>query len=173
MNDDKKRICTELWAEHEARIRKMCIFKLQSCPSEIDDVVADVCLALCKKVSESGPPEKPREWLYGALHNLLNGKYKEIYAKRENETDYPNDEFELPFSDNSIRQKENQIYFEEAIKKAENKLKNDDYLMLSYAIKDSKIKDIAADLNKTETAVKQKRYRTFQKMREICKDFEK
>lgn len=173
MNDDEKRICAELWDEHGSFIRRMCEFKLISSPDEIDDVVGDVCLALCKMVSESGPPENPRAWLFKVFSNLLNGKYREIYAKREKETEYLDEEYDFPFRDNSIQQKENQIHFEELMKKAEGRLKEDDYEMLGYIYAGYKAKEIAKILNKSEAAVKQKRYRICKKMREIENEMKK
>ena len=174
MNVDEQRICTELWDEYEPMVRRLCVFKLQSCPVEIDDVVAEVCLALCEKVSKSGPPEKPREWLIAVSHNLLNGKYKEIYAKRENETIYSDEEYDLSFRDNSIQHKEDEIFVTQLMKRAESTLKNDDYVLIDYSVNtDLKLKGIAADLNKTESAVKQKRYRVFQKLRKIYKSMDK
>lgn len=174
MNDDEKKLCAELWDKYEPMIRKMSNYKLQSSKSEIEDLIADVCLALCKKVHESGPPEKPKEWLIAVFNNLLNGKYKEIYAKRENETIYSDEEYDMPFRDNSIQQKEDEIFAAEILKKAEGTLKKDDYVIIdSSVIKDLKLKDIAANLNKTENAVKQKRYRVFQKLRKISENLEK
>lgn len=173
MNDDEKKLCTELWIQYEPMIRRMSVFKLQSNKAEIEDLIADVCLALCSKVDESGPPEKPREWLIGVFNNLLNGKYREAYAKRENETEYSDEEYELPFRGNSIEQKEDQIYFEELVKKAEGVFKEDDYVILDHAVRDTKLKDIAVELNKSVDAVKQKRYRVFEKLRKIDKEMKK
>lgn len=174
MNVDEQRICAELWAEHESLIQGLCVFKLQSCPVEIEDVVADVCLALCEKVSKSGPPEKPKEWLIGVFYNLLNSKYKEIYAQRENETSYSDEEFDLPFCDDSFRKKDNELLVADLLYKAKGKLKNDDYALLDYTFnKCFKAKEIAADINKSEDAVKQKRYRIYQKLRKIYKSMDK
>lgn len=173
MNVDEQKLCAELWVEYEPMIRKMSTFKLQSCQAEIDDVVAEVYLALCKKVAESGSPEKPKEWLIAVFNNLLNGKYKEVYAKREKETGYSDEEYDLPFRDNSIQQKENQIYIEDLLKMAEGKLKDDEYEMLGYTYSGYKIKDIAAKVNKSEDAVKQKRFRVYQKLRKIFEKLEK
>lgn len=173
MNDDEKKICIELWGQYEPTIRKYCVFKLQSNKDEIEDLVADVCFMLCKKVHESGPPEKPKEWLFSVCRNLLNGKYKDYYEKRDNETVYTDEEYELPFRGNSIEQKEDQIYFEELVKKAESILKEDDYVILDHAVRDTKLKDIAVELNKSVDAVKQKRYRVFEKLRKIDKEMDK
>lgn len=167
MNDDEKRICAELWAEYEPTIRKMSEFKLQSNKAEIEDLVADVYLALCKKVSESGPPEKPREWLFKVHENLLNGKYKDYYIKRDKETSYSDEEYDLPFGDNSLKEKEFKMLLDDLLKKADGKIDADDYLLLWYTFSGYKLKEIAELMNKSESAVKQKRYRLYIKLRKI------
>mgnify|MGYP004447395681 CR=1 FL=1 len=46
MNENQRKICTEIWQEHESQLRKICKIKLQSHPNEIDDVMSEVSLAL-------------------------------------------------------------------------------------------------------------------------------
>ena len=46
MNENQRKICTEIWQEYESQLRKICKIKLQSHPNEIDDVMSEVSLAL-------------------------------------------------------------------------------------------------------------------------------
>ena len=170
MNVDEKRICAEIWESHEPLIRKICSIKLKSSPNEIDDVVSDVFLALCKQVSESGAPEKPREWLCGTLRNMLNKKYTAIYKIRENETSLSDEEFRLPLNNDDINRKENEIYIEELMKLFDNKLNDSDLELLDYIFNHGlKSKKIAVLKNTTEAAIKQKRYRLYLKLRKIVR----
>lgn len=174
MNVDEKRICEELWDKYKDKIHKVCEYKLKSHPSEIEDVVAEVYYALCKKVHESGVPEKPKEWLYGVFYNVLNGKYREIYARRDHEVSFPEDELDLPFRFDTINRKENEIFVGELRKEFDSILDNEDNALLNYIYYDDlKLKEIAAKLNKSEAAVKQKRYRIFQKLRKHTKRIDK
>lgn len=168
MNVDEKRICTEIWNSYEPLIRKISSIKLKSCPDEIDDLVADVFLALCNQVSKNGAPVKPKEWLCGTLKNLLNKKYTDIYRIRENETGFSEEEYRLPYKNDVIIQKENEIYIEELIKLFDDTLSDDDFELLNYIFNyELKSKEIAVLMNSTETAIKQKRYRLYLKLRKI------
>lgn len=173
MNVDEKKICTELWDIHKDQIRKVCSIKLRSCPNEIDDVVSEVYLALCKKVSESGAPEKPKEWLYGTLRNLLNKKYKAVYAMRENETAFSESEIELPYKHDDINLKETEIYVDELRKACEGVLSDEELVLINYIYYSRfKHKEIAAMQNSTESAIKQKHYRICNKLRKVAKKLE-
>lgn len=52
MNENQRKICTEIWQEYESQLRKICKIKLQSHPNEIDDVMSEVSLALCKQIKK-------------------------------------------------------------------------------------------------------------------------
>lgn len=54
MNENQRKICTEIWQEYESQLRKICKIKLQSHPNEIDDVMSEVSLALCKQIKKYG-----------------------------------------------------------------------------------------------------------------------
>lgn len=168
METAEKDICTELWDTHKDRIHQICSIKLQSCPNEVEDVVSEVFLALCKKVSESEAPEKPKEWLYGTLNNLLNKTYRGVYAARENETPLPENEFELPYMYDEIDSKETEMYVEQLRKACD--LNDDEQKLLDlFYNKRFRNKEIAAMQASTESAIKQKHYRTIRKLRKTAK----
>ena len=83
MNENQRKICTEIWQEYESQLRKICKIKLQSHPNEIDDVMSEVSLALCKQIKKYGEPNKPKQWLYATLNNIINLKYRELYKFKE------------------------------------------------------------------------------------------
>lgn len=168
MNVEEKRICTEIWDRYEPWIRRIANIKLRSCPDEVDDLVSDVFLALCKQVAKNGAPEKPKEWLNKTLQNQLNRKYTKIYKIRENETSLSGEEFRLPFKNDDINRKENEIYVEDLIKLFDDTLSDSDLELLNYIFNyELKSKEIAVLMNTTEAAIKQKRYRLYNKLRKI------
>lgn len=172
MKTEEKETCIELWDTHKDRIYQVCSIKLRSCPNEVEDVVSEVFLALCKKVAESEAPEKPKEWLYGTLRNLLNKTYKNAYSARENETPFFESEIELPYMYDDIDSKETEMYVEE-IRKA-GILNNEELELIDLIYyKRLKLKEIAEMQNSTETAIKQKHYRMIRKLRKTAKKHEK
>lgn len=174
MSDDEKKLCTELWDIYKDQIHRVCSVKLRSCPSEIEDVVSEVFYALCKKVAESGPPEKPKEWLYGTLRNLLNKKYKGLYLIRKNETAFSENEIELPYKHDDINLKETEIYVDELIKVIEGILSDEEIELINHIYYSRlKHKEIADMKNTTESAIKQKHYRINMKLRKAAKKLEK
>ena len=76
MNSIQREICENLWNEYEPQLRKICRVKLRSCPDEVDDVMSEVSLALCKQIEKFGKPEKPKQWLYATFNNIIINKRK-------------------------------------------------------------------------------------------------
>lgn len=174
MNTIQNGICTELWNEYEPQLRKICRVKLRSCPDEIDDVISEVFLALCQKTDKDGLPEKPKPWLYGTLNNIINLKYREVYKIKEKQESIENKDFELPFEENGIEEKIDEIYNNEIKDKLKSFLSEDEYQIINYIyFKKLKMKEIAALLGSTESAIKQKHYRICNKLRKAAKEFEK
>lgn len=93
MNENQRKICTEIWQEYESQLRKICKIKLQSHPNEIDDVMSEVSLALCKQIKKYGEPNKPKQWLYATLNNIINLKYRELYKFKEKQESLENNDF--------------------------------------------------------------------------------
>lgn len=163
-------ICTKLWNENVCRIRKICQIKLRSYPDEIEDVLSEVFLAFCEKTSKNGIPEKPTAWLYGTLNNLINLKYREIYKFKSNNANLLDKEYELPFQEDVIEEKIDEIYKNEIINKLKQLLTSDEYQLIQYIYFDKrKMREIAKILNTSEAAVKQKHYRICNKLRKIAK----
>lgn len=174
MNENQRKICTEIWQEYESQLRKICKIKLQSHPNEIDDVMSEVSLALCKQIEKFGKPEKPKQWLYATFNNIINLKYREIYKQKEKQENIENKDFELPFEQNGIEEKIEEIYNNEIRDKLSTFLSNDECIIIKYIYFDRlKMKEIADIIGSTESAVKQKHYRICNKLRKLAKKFEK
>lgn len=166
MNAIENEVCIRLWIENEPRIRKLCELKLNSCPDEIDDVISELFLSFFKKMSEDGVPEKPKGWLYGALNNIINMKYREIYRLREREKRLSDEEFELSFEVDVIGEKIDEIYDDEMKDKLKELLSEDEYQIISAVHFDGmKMTEYARLHNMTEAAVRQKHYRICRKLR--------
>ena len=144
MNENQRKICTEIWQEYESQLRKICKIKLQSHPNEIDDVMSEVSLALCKQIKKYGEPNKPKQWLYATLNNIINLKYRELYKFKEKQESLENNDFELPFEENGIESKIEEIYNNEIRDKLSTFLSNDEYIIIKYIYFDRlKMKEIA------------------------------
>lgn len=57
-----------------------------------------------------GEPNKPKQWLYATLNNIINLKYRELYKFKEKQESLENNDFELPFEENGIESKIEEIY---------------------------------------------------------------
>ena len=171
MNSIQREICENLWNEYEPQLRKICRVKLRSCPDEVDDVMSEVSLALCKQIEKFGKPEKPKQWLYATFNNIKN---REIYKQKEKQENIENKDFELPFEQNGIEEKIEEIYNNEIRDKLSTFLSNDECIIIKYIYFDRlKMKEIADIIGSTESAVKQKHYRICNKLRKSAKEFEK
>ena len=58
---NESQLCEKLWEKYEPRIRRICAYKLTSCPDEVDEVVSQTYLALCIKLNE-GTIQNPKAW---------------------------------------------------------------------------------------------------------------
>lgn len=165
-----QKICTELWAQYEPNLRRLCKIKLQNYPDETDEVISELFLALCRKVSESGPPDNPKAWLYAAANNLINLKYRKIYKDKEKTVSLSDREYELPYTNDFADEIEDNILVEQLKEDLDKELTQQEKAFLGYIYQDGlKMKDIASLLNTTEAAVKQKHYRLINKIRKTAK----
>lgn len=157
----------ELWNQYEPRLRQMCNIKLQSVPDEIDDVISEVFLALCKKVNESGLPKNPKTWLYGTLNNKILKEYEKIY--KEKAISMADIEYILPSSIDFIEEIEDKSFLDNLIKICEKELTESEKTLLLYVYKERlTMKEIAEILHSSEFAVKQKHYRLCKHLRKIA-----
>lgn len=165
------KICESLWREFEPSVRKISRVKLHSCPDEVDDVVAQVFLALCEQVSKDGAPNHPKAWLYSVMNNIINQKFRDVYKAKEKEQPIPDNEYELPYTYNSIDEKIEEIYNEELKDKLQTLLRADEFdLIRKIHFEKMKMKEIADLYNTTESAIKQKHYRICNKLRKRIKE---
>lgn len=163
--------CSELWKQYEPSLRSLCQFKLRGHPEEIDDVISEVFFALCKKFEKNGPPENPKAWLYGACHNLINLKYKKMHKALETVVSLDENVHFLPYTVEFGEEDEDESLLEWLKLALEKELTEDEKMLVKLIYEDGrKMKDIAAILNSTESAVKQKHYRLCNKIRKMAKE---
>lgn len=163
--------CTELWNKVEPDLRKMCKVKLQSSPNDIDDVISEAFLALCKRISENGWPENPSAWLYGTVNNLIKLKHRKLQKEKEKVISITDKEYEIPLDYDFTEQIEDNLMIEMLECDIEKQLSEQEKMLLRFIYIDKlKMKEIAKILHTTETAVKQKHYRL---CRHICETVKK
>lgn len=164
-------LCEALWNEYEPCLRRICNYKLSGYPSEIDDVIGDVYLALCDTINGSIGIDNPKAWLYGTLNNTIKLKYAEIDRKKkkyvrlesvERELFYSIDFDEVEISDDLLNEIIDEIYQE--------LLGSEKTLLILIYTKKLKFKQIAEILNTTEGAIKQKHYRLKRKIKMLAKE---
>lgn len=83
MTEAENKKCAELWAEYESDLRNICKAKMRGYEAEIDDIIAEVYLALCNHTSKEGPPIYEKAWLYGTLKNLINQIPRQVQKRRK------------------------------------------------------------------------------------------
>lgn len=169
MKISEDKFCTDLWYEYEPQLRKICETKMQSCPDDIDDIISETFLALCDKVSESGPPEKVRAWLYGTLYHFINSKYRTIYRTERKSVALHAKEYILPYDWDIENDIVEACDAESTMKEINATLNEQERFLIQSVYGDGrKFKDVAEELNTTASAVKQKSYRVNIKVRKIA-----
>lgn len=170
LESKNKNYCENLWKEYEPNLRKICSYKLASCPSEIDDVISNTYLALCKSINKGEIIDKPKAWLYATLNNFIKLKYAEMDKRKrvfvpldaaEHELYYDVDFENVELDDDLIEQLRHEVLEELSV--------SDRTLYLLIYNKKLKFKNIAKILNSTESAIKQKHYRLKRKIKKIVR----
>lgn len=171
MNLEDQKICAELWHTYEPQLCKICKYKMNKYPDYIDDIISEVYLALCKKISEFGVPEYPKAWLYGATNNLIAAKFKFIYTQREKIINIDEKEYELPYEYEFESVVHNNVILNDLIEFIDKNLNEDEKSLIKYIyIDELSMKEIANKSNSTPSAVKQKHYRLVKKIKKLKKN---
>lgn len=176
IGEDNKntKFCAELWEKYEPCIRRLCNVKLPDRPDDVNEIVSETYLALCEAVNKGKTFVNPYAWLYSTANNLIKQKFIKLKIYRTKHQSISNTEIELKYnidfldlmiSDDDIERMKDEI---------EKQLTESEKLLLQFVYVDKlKTKEIAKILNSTEAAVKQKRYRLVNKIKQMAKDLVK
>lgn len=164
MTETERKLCAELWEEYEPEMRHACTVRLYGCDENVDDVIAELYLALCNHVSKHGSPRKPKGWLYGTLRNLTNQFFRSKYRQENNILSQSTDEIELPCPNNFVDDVEKNFTIEQLNGIISSLNKEEQTLLKLFYFEGWKIKEIAVHLGISESATKQKLYRLRHKL---------
>ncbi len=164
----------KMWKECFAGIKKLCEYKLRSCPDEIDNVISDVYLAFVIEIHNNKVPDNPQAWLYSVANNIIKDKYSQLNKQNH---------FSISISSHDIEAMELTVFpdlSDAMISDADitlmadkifSQLSQEEQQILTYFHYENKsMKEIADIINKSESAVKQKHYRLCLKVRRLIKE---
>ena len=167
--------CENIWKESFVGIRRLCEYKLRSRPDEVDDVISEVYLALITAVHNKKAPTNPKAWLYAVANNIIKIKYSQMNKDKHSSISMSSqdiDDIELAvfpdlsdemISDADIVSIADKIFLS---------LSDEEQQILTYFHYENKsIKEIAAVMGKSESAVKQKHYRLCWKVKRLVKEY--
>ncbi len=164
-------LCEKLWNEYEPSIRQLCNYKLSAYQSEIDDVVADIYLALCDAVKNGHINSNPKAWLFSTANNCIKLKYTELNFRKKKLIHINNFDCKLFYNIDFENIAVNEDTLDQILKSIYDELlASEKTLLILIYKKKLKYKDIAQILNTTESAVKQKNYRLKRKVRQLIKE---
>ncbi len=175
MNEEMRSLCSKIWVENKDWIIARVRAKLQSCPDEVDDVVADISYHFCVAILNNTIHTDCRGWLYAVTENCIKKKYEEMSKKRNRYTEYKEENFECAedyssaeelFLDSLIPESviENlSIKIIDELKEAERQLYECIY------VRKMKMKEIADKLEITVFAVRQRSTRLTKKIKKLVK----
>lgn len=178
MNEEEKKnksqSCAEqLWKEYEPQIRRLCKFKLRSCPDEIDDVVSQTYLSLCVRLDE-GNIRNPKGWLYATVNNLIRMTYNEQNKNKKRFISYEEgiaEMHKLTYTKDLLDKNLSNDQIDILKAQVEADLDYNDLRLIHLVHEEHmKYKDIAEIMDSTESAVKQRAYRLRGKVKELAKE---
>jgi len=172
--DGENIFCENIWKDSFVGVKRLCEYKLRSCPDEIDDVISEVYLAFISIVHNNKIPDNPKAWLYGVANNIIKRKYSQINKQKQ---------FSISLSSQDIYDIELAVFpdlSDEMISDADivsmtdkifSCLSDEEQQILTYFHYENKaIKEIAAVMGKSESVVKQKHYRLCLKVKRLVKE---
>ncbi len=166
MNSDLAAACADLWEAYNMELTTFCKAKMQCCPHEIEDIVSETFLALCKKADENGLPDNPRAWIYRTAKNLIFQRYRRNNIKKDDFIIHEHQHINMPDPIESI---DDSDYIEKIKNILIRELPDHDVnLFMCIYHENLSAYDIAVKLNKSENAVKQKHYRHRIKIKNIA-----
>ena len=171
---ENQELCEKIWNECKDDLTKLCRYKLQSCPDEIDDVVAETFFYLCKAVFADEEVFNYKSWMMAVANNLIKKKYSEINRMKSNRVQVADIEEETIcctnediFIDNLVTDGMIENLSQEVI----HNLSPDEQKLYNYVYEEKlKLKEIAEKMNTTEAAIKQKHYRLNKKLKLMLKE---
>ena len=173
--DSKREYCKSIWLRNESKLRKLCTYKLNSYPDEIEDILAEAALILWTAIFNEKTIEYPDSWLYSVTNNLIKKKYSEMNIEKERKTVFDEENADvyrlrIGYDFESSLLSDNLI--ENFIVELDFELDSTEKQLYEYIYEDKlKMKEIAVLLSTTESAVKQKNYRMTRKIKKLIKNY--
>lgn len=173
--DSKREYCKSIWLRNESKLRKLCTYKLNSYPDEIEDILAEAALILWTAIFNEKTIDYPDSWLYSVTNNLIKKKYSEINVEKECKTVFDEENADIyrlriGYDFESSLLSDNLI--ENFIVELDFELDSTEKQLYEYIYEDKlKMKEIAVLLSTTESAVKQKNYRMTRKIKKLIKNY--
>lgn len=164
----------ELWNRYETGVRRLCEYKLKSNPNDIEDVVSETFLILCKAIEDEVEIKNYGGWIYAVANNLI----KQLYEKNNDEKEIlvSFSESDEEFYDIKVGYDlEDKLISDEEIEELKEEIINslspsEKTIIRLFHEEKIKMKEIAEVLNISESAVKQKHYRTVRKIKKAVKE---
>lgn len=169
VTDEERNKCAELWTECTPQLRKLCYSKMKGYTNDVEDLIADAYVALCNYVNENGFPDNTVGWIYGTVFNMINSRFRGKYKDEKHLFISDTELIELPYKHDFVDDVINNDVINslnELIPTLDGK---EQEIVHSYYFDGRSMKDIAELLDSTIGAVKQKRYRIVNKLRDELK----
>ena len=172
MNESQKKLCEALWQQYELNLRSVCNAKLVGLDEDVSEILSETFLIMCKKVSQEDTIEHPKAWLYATLNNLIKQKYRDINRRKENICLISDcEQVGLPYMPDLVDEIFNEDMLEKLKDILETRLTDEEKQLLYYIIIDNKLyAEIAQLMASSESNIKQRKYRLFNKIKQIAKD---
>lgn len=164
MSDSLKEICIKMWKEYEPKLRIFCRAKLVNYQEDADDILSKTFQLFWAELLSKGVPPYPEKWLYKTANNLIKAEYRRQNKIKGKVVSLADNEAVLYIiEDIDDKMVDDQLY-SELMAELNEKLSEDEKLIIKYAIVEEKsYAEIADILEISELAVKQRKYRVIKK----------
>ena len=162
----------EIWIKYEPYIRRLCNFKLSSCPERAEDCVQDVFLALLAAMKKGYVIRERKAWLTAVAWNKIRDVYDEINREQEKTVPLSGELADVLADERDAADRISDNRIEDAQKKFLLSLNSTERELYRLRFEEERsIKDISAALGISEGNVKIRIFRLKQKAKAFSENY--
>lgn len=163
-----------IWQNCVEKIVKLCKIRASDYPGQAEEILDEVYTEFSNAVKSGRLITYPEAWIYKTANNIISQKFRNLVKENKKHISYDANEsilneiaVNIDFDDVIVSDEKIEVLADEITEM----LSEDEKRILELYYEDKlSMRQIAAELNKSESAVKQKHFRLVRKIKMLAKE---